>query len=661
MTEIMMIEISKMRALIDKIDEADNEYYLNNNEIISNREYDDLKDQLQKLEETTGVVLSNSPLHKVSGEVASYLEKVKHPKKMLSLDKTKSEEDLKNWLGKNTGLLSYKLDGITVVLSYKNGILAQATTRGNGIFGEDITINAKMFKNIPIKINYDGDLVVRGEAIISYNSFDKINSSLSNEEKYKNPRNLCSGVIRQLNSGDSRLKEVQFILFDVVSNYKDIKSKEELFNEMKYTLGFDVVSFYDVNSENISDHIKNMTEYVKNGYDIPCDGLVLTFDNIDYCNSLGETTHHPRSSIAFKWFDELYSTNLIDVEWNTSRTGLITPVAIFEPIDIDGSTVERASIHNLSIFKKLQFGVGDEIQVYKANMIIPQIEENLTCSNTFEYPKVCPSCGKSTIVETSETGIEILTCHNKDCPAQIIFKLKHFCSRDAMNIKGLSDKKIEIFVERGWLNNLYDLYELKNYKEEMINIPRFGEKSVNNILNAIEESRNIDLQNFLYSLGISAMGRTNSRILCEKFNNDLSKIRNTSIDELLSIDGFGPETANEIVSFFSNKENSNIIDNLLKYITFNKIEEKQKEEKTIEGNFIHGKVFVITGKMINFSNRREIENLIKSKGGIIKTAVSKTVDYLINNNINSIHSKNRTAKELNIPIISEEDFINMLK
>lgn len=654
-----MKEIFEMRTLIDEINKADYEYYLNNNEVISNRKYDELKDQLQKLEEVTGVTLSNSPLHKVSGGISSYLEKVKHPKKMLSLDKTKSEDDLKNWLGKHIGLLSLKLDGITVVLSYKNGTLVQATTRGNGILGEDITINARMFKNVPIKINYDGDLIVRGEAIISYSSFNKINESLLDDKKYKNPRNLCSGIIRQLNSGDDRLKEVQFILFDVVSDYKNIKSKEELFNEMKNTLGFDTVLFYNIDSENINNYIQTLTKYVEDGYDIPCDGLVLTFDNIDYCNSLGETTHHPRHSIAFKWNDDLYETTLTDVEWNTSRTGLITPVAIFEPVEIDGSTVERASIHNLSIFKGLKLGIGDTIQVYKANMIIPQIEENLTCSNTLHYPKICPSCGEPTFIETSETGVEILTCHNEDCPAQIIFKLKHFCSRDAMNIKGLSNKKIEVFVEQGWLNNLYDLYELKNYKNEMIRIPRFGEKSVNNILDAIEESKSVDLQNFLYSLGISAMGRTNSRILCEKFNNDLNMIRNATIDELLSIDGFGPETANEIVSFFTNDENSDIIDNLLKYISFNKVE--QKQEELIEETAISGKVFVITGKMINFSNRKEIENLIKSKGGIIKTTVTKAVNYLINNDINSVHSKNKMAKELNIPIISEQDFINMLK
>ncbi len=646
--------MERMKELIEILTKASRAYYQEDREIMSDFEYDKLYDELTALEKETGVVLSNSPTQKVGHQVLSSLKKVRHESPMLSLDKTKEVTTLESFLGNNKGILSYKMDGLTVVLTYKNGELSQAVTRGNGEIGEDITHNAKFFKNIPLKISFNGELVIRGEAVISFIDFNNINEKLEPEDQYKNPRNLCSGTVRQLNSEISASRNVNFIAFALVKAEGQAfgDDKENRFKWLE-SLGFECVERQNVTSENIAQTVKAFEEKIPSNR-FATDGLVLTFSSIAYSQSLGTTAKFPRDSIAFKWADELAETTLINVDWNTSRTGLINPIAVFEPVELEGTTVERASLHNLSIIENLQLGLGDKITVYKANMIIPQVAEDLTKSNNLEIPAVCPVCGEETEIIALRDG-KALKCPNPNCKAQRISSLEHFVSRDALNIEGLSEATIEKFIEKGFIDNYTDIFKLDKYKTEIVSMDGFGEKSYNNLISAIDKSKNVALPNFIYALGINNVGLSNAKLLCKKCNNSLDEIRKADFDTLISIDGFGDVIADSIVKYFSHQKNNDLINDVLNYLQFTATEDSQTELK------LENVTFVVTGDVHIYKNRKELQGVIEKLGGKVTGSVSAKTNYLINNDVNSSSSKNKKAKELGIPIISEEDFEEMIK
>ena len=646
--------MERMKELIEILTKASRAYYQEDRELMSDFEYDKLYDELTALEKETGIILSNSPTQKVGHQVLSSLKKVRHESPMLSLDKTKEVTALESFLGNNNGILSYKMDGLTVVLTYKNGELSQAVTRGNGEIGEDITHNANFFKNIPLKISFNGELVIRGEAVISFNDFNNINEKLEPEYQYKNPRNLCSGTVRQLNSEISASRNVNFIAFALVKAEGQAfgDDKENRFKWLE-SLGFECVERQNVTSENIAQTVKAFEEKIPSNR-FATDGLVLTFSSIAYSQSLGTTAKFPRDSIAFKWADELAETTLINVDWNTSRTGLINPIAVFEPVELEGTTVERASLHNLSIIENLQLGLGDKITVYKANMIIPQVAEDLTKSNNLEIPAVCPVCGEETEIIALRDG-KALKCPNPNCKAQRISSLEHFVSRDALNIEGLSEATIEKFIEKGFIDNYTDIFKLEKYKTEIVSMDGFGEKSYNNLISAIDKSKSVALPNFIYALGINNVGLSNAKLLCKKCNNSLDEIRKADFDTLISIDGFGDVIADSIVKYFSHQKNNDLINDVLNYLQFTATEDSQTELK------LENVTFVVTGDVHIYKNRKELQGVIEKLGGKVTGSVSAKTNYLINNDVNSSSSKNKKAKELGIPIISEEDFEEMIK
>lgn len=642
--------VEKIKSLVNKLNDARKAYYQQDYEIMSDYEYDKLYDELEQLEKQTSIHLSNSPTKQVGHVVLSQLKKVKHDKKMLSLDKTKDIAKIEDFLGDNDAMLSFKMDGLTIALKYENGELVSAVTRGNGEEGEDITHNCKVFKNIPLKIPFKDELVVRGEALISFEDFDKINESLDITEKYKNPRNLCSGTVRQLNNQVVKDRNVSLLVFALVKCNKNFNKKSEQMDFLK-TLGFETVNYCIVNKNNVKDKILSFEQKIeKNNF--ATDGLVVTFNDILYSQSLGETAKFPKDSIAFKWADDLATTTLLEVEWNTSRTGLINPVAIFEPVELEGTTVNRASLHNISIIKNLKLGIGDTIKVYKANMIIPQIAENETKSDNLKIPEKCNACGGKAEIVQIRDGLA-LKCTNKQCIAKTINSIVHYVSRDAMNITDFSKATIEKFINNGFINNIYDIYNIKDYKENIINMQGFGEKSYTNLINAIEKSKNTTLYNFIYALGVEHIGLNNAKLLCKNFDNDFEKIKNATLEQLVDIDGFGEIMAKSLLNYLTNKENMNIVNKIYPLLNL-KIEENIQENENIKD-----KIFVITGSVEKFKNRKELQQKIESLGGKVSSSVSSKTNYLINNDKNSISSKNKKAKEFNIPIISEDDFLNM--
>lgn len=646
--------MERMKELIEILTKASKAYYQEDREIMSDFEYDKLYDELNALEKETGIILSNSPTQKVGHQVLSSLKKIRHESPMLSLDKTKEVNALESFLGNNKGILSYKMDGLTVVLTYKNGELIQAVTRGNGEIGEDITHNAKFFKNIPLKISFKEELVIRGEAVISFKDFNIINEKLTPENQYKNPRNLCSGTVRQLNSEISASRNVNFIAFALVkANGQDFGDDKESRFKWLENLGFECVERKNVTSANIAETVKEFEEKIPSNR-FATDGLVLTFSSVAYSQSLGTTAKFPRDSIAFKWADELAETTLINVDWNTSRTGLINPIAVFEPVELEGTTVERASLHNLSIIENLQLGLGDKITVYKANMIIPQVAEDLTKSNNLEIPAVCPVCGEDTEIIALRDG-KALKCPNPNCKAQRISSLEHFVSRDALNIEGFSEATIEKFIEKGFIDNYTDIFKLEKYKDEIISMEGFGEKSYTNLIAAIDKSKNVALPNFIYALGINNVGLSNAKLLCKKCNNSLEEIRKADFETLISIDGFGDVIADSIVKYFGHQKNNDLINDVFNYLNFTATEYNDKDLK------LDNITFVVTGDVHIYKNRKELQSVIEKLGGKVTTSVSAKTNYLINNDINSSSSKNKKAKELGIPIISEEDFEKMIK
>lgn len=649
----------RLKELVEILNKASEAYYQKDAEIMSNLEYDKLYDELVALEKETGITLTNSPTIHVGYEVLSELEKQPHASPMLSLDKTKEVDALVSWLGNHEGVLSWKLDGLTVVLTYNNGKLQNAVTRGNGEIGEVITNNAKTFKNVPKMIPYKGTLVLRGEAVIKYSDFNRMNEAIEAvEEKYKNPRNLCSGSVRQLNNEITAKRNVHFYAFSLVADNLDVEEQKEIgfdntmlsrFKWLKEQ-GFDVVEHFVVTSQSLEEKVMDFAARIPDN-DIPSDGLVLSYNDIEYGKSLGRTAKFPRDSIAFKWADELAETSLEDVEWSPSRTGLINPVAIFTPVELEGTTVSRASLHNVSILRALGLGIGDRITVYKANMIIPQVAENLTRSNSLEIPDKCPACGGKTTLQDLN-GVQSLYCMNLECSAKQIKSFSHFVSRNAMNMDGLSDATLEKFIEQGFLKRLPDLFHLDRYQEQIVTLEGFGQKSYDNLMQSIKNARTVSMAKFIYSLGISGIGLANAKVIVSHFHQDFENIRVASQEELVAIDGIGDVLASAFYDFFHNKDKVEMVEELLKEIQFEKEEESDNQS-------LADKTFVITGSVEQFANRNELKSFIEKLGGKVTGSVSKNTDYLINNDTLSNSSKNKKAKELGIPILSEMDFIKL--
>ena len=646
----------RIRELIGTLRAAGRAYYQESREIMSNFEYDKLYDELVSLEKETGIVFANSPTQNVGYEVVSALPKERHEKPMLSLNKTKSVEELADWLGGQTGLLSWKMDGLTIVLTYQNGTLVKAVTRGNGEIGEVITANAKAFVNVPLNISYQGELILRGEAIIRYSDFEKINEQIEDvDAKYKNPRNLCSGSVRQLNSEITAQRQVHFYAFSLVkADGIDFKnSRKEQFEWLK-TQGFEVVEYHEVTKETLPETVKMYSEAIAEN-DTPSDGLVLLYDDIAYGQSLGRTAKFPRDSIAFKWADEIQETKLLYIEWSASRTGLINPVAVFEPVEREGTTVSRASVHNISIMEALELGAGDRITVYKANMIIPQIADNLTRSGVRDIPEVCPVCGGQTEVRRIN-DVKSLYCTNPDCQAKKIKSFTLFTSRDALNIAGLSEATLEKFIGVGMIHEYADIFHLDRHQEEIVEMDGFGQKSYDNLIAAAEKASHTTLPRMVYGLGVAGIGLANAKMICRHFKNDFEAMRHATVEELVEIDGIGEVLAQAWTAFFSDGKNNAIVDHLLAELTF-----EAGDEESSEGadEAFAGMNFVITGSLEHFKNRKELQELIERRGGKVTGSVTSKTNYLINNDVASSSSKNKKARELGVPILSEEEFLKL--
>ena len=644
----------RMRELVELLNRARRAYEQENTEIMSNYEYDQLYDELQGLEQELNTTLASSPTINVGYEVLSELPKERHERPMLSLDKTKDVERLKEFLGDQKAMISWKLDGLTIVLTYRNGELEKAVTRGNGEVGEVITNNAKVFKNIPLRIPYTGELVLRGEAVIGYKDFAEINDEIEDvDARYKNPRNLCSGSVRQLNNKITAQRNVRFYAFTLVrADGVDFENSRLYQMDWLRDQGFDVVEHHPVTRDTIEDEVKWFADHIEKN-DIPSDGLVLVYDDIAYGESLGTTAKFPRDSFAFKWADEIRETTLLEIEWSPSRTGLINPVAVFEPVELEGTTVSRASVHNISIMEELELGVGDRIQVYKANMIIPQIAENLTRSGVRDIPKVCPVCGGETRINM-ENETKTLVCTNPRCQAKHIKSFALFVSRDAMNIEGLSEATLEKFIMNGFIKDFTDIFHLDRYADEIKAMDGFGEKSYMNLQTGIQNARVTTLPRLVYSLGIPNIGIANAKMICRALGNDPEKVMNATADELAQISGVGDVIAGTYVQYFADEEHREIFQKLLAEV------EIPKEEEPEGGQNLAGVNFVITGSVHHFANRGEVKEEIERRGGKVTGSVTSKTNYLINNDVNSTSSKNRKARELGIPIISEEEFLKML-
>lgn len=646
---------SRMQELVAILTDASKAYYQEDREVMSNFEYDELYDELVALEAQSGIILANSPTQAVGYEVATELPKEAHEKAMLSLDKTKEREVLKAFVGTNETLLSWKLDGLTVVLQYSKGKLIKAVTRGNGVIGEVVTQNAKAFSNIPLQIPFKDDLTLRGEAVITYADFAKINSEISDvDAQYKNPRNLCSGSVRQLNSEITAKRHVRFYAFSLVSaTGKEFENSHEKQMQWLGSQGFEIVEYCKVTANTLDTALDYFAENVAKS-NLPSDGLVAIYDDIAYGDSLGTTAKFPRNAIAFKWEDETADTKLIEIEWSPSRTGLINPVAIFEPVELEGTTVSRASVHNISIMKALKLGIGDVIRVYKANMIIPQIAENLTGSGNIEIPERCPACGGMTKIQQT-SDVQSLYCTNSECPAKAIKSFTLFVSRDALNIEGLSEATLEKFIAKGFIRDFGDIFEIEKYKNEIVKMEGFGEKSYDNMVKSIEKARNTTLPRLIYALGIENIGVANAKMICKAYHFDFAEIMNVEPEKLQEVDGIGEVIAQTFTEYFADDKNKSKIKHLLKHIKIEAATESGEEQ------IFEGMNFVVTGSVEHFSNRSEIKEVIENKGGKVTGSVTSNTNYLINNDVTSNSSKNKKAKELEVAIISEEDFIKLAK
>lgn len=643
----------RMKELVELLNRAGKAYYQDAEEMISNLEYDELYDELKSLEEELGTTLAGSPTVNVGYEVLSELPKERHESPMLSLDKTKDIEELRRFIGDQRVMISWKLDGLTIVLTYRDGELFKAVTRGNGEVGEVITNNARVFKNVPLKIAYKGELILRGEAIISYRDFEKINEEIEDADvRYKNPRNLCSGSVRQLNNEITAKRNVRFFAFSLVqAEDVDFHNSRECQMEWLSKQGFEVVEHHMATVDTVEKEVQDFSERIADNA-FPSDGLVLIYDDIAYGLSLGRTSKFPRDSFAFKWADEVRETKFLKIEWSPSRTGLINPVAIFEPVELEGTTVSRASVHNISIMEELELGAGDRIEVYKANMIIPQIARNLTKSGVDDIPKSCPVCGEKTEVR-KVSNAKALYCTNPECQAKHVKAFCLFVSRDALNIEGLSEATLEKFIAKGFIREFSDIFHLDSHSGEIQHMEGFGEKSYKNLIASIEKARQTTLPRVVYSLGITGIGLANAKVICKEFKNDVDAMIHADEETLDAIDGIGGVLAGAFVSYFKDEKHIKILLNLLKEL------EIPEEIADNTERILEGKKFVITGSVTHFANRGEVKELIESLGGKVTGSVTAKTDYLINNDVHSTSSKNKKANELNIPIISEEDFIKI--
>ena len=647
--------MERMRGLVELLNRARRAYEQDDKEIMSNYEYDQLYDELLELEKELNTTLASSPTVNVGYEVLSELPKERHESPMLSLDKTKEVSRLKEFLGDQKAVISWKLDGLTIVLTYREGTLAKAVTRGNGEVGEVVTNNARVFRNLPLHIPYQGELVLRGEAVISYKDFEKINEEIGDADaKYKNPRNLCSGSVRQLNNEITAKRRVRFYAFTLVSaDGVDFRNSRQYQMQWLEEQGFDVVENHLVTAATIDEEVEWFARHIETN-ELPSDGLVLVYDDIAYGQSLGATAKFPRDSFAFKWADEIRETTLKEIEWSPSRTGLINPVAVFEPVELEGTTVSRASVHNISIMEELELGVGDRITVYKANMIIPQIAENLTRSGVKDIPETCPVCGGATrIAMDNET--KTLYCTNPGCQAKHVKSFTLFVSRDAMNIEGLSEATLEKFIANGYVKDLTDLFHLDRYAEEIKNMDGFGEKSYENLQNSVDNARTTTLPRLVYSLGIPNIGIANAKVICRALGNDPERVMNATAEELDEIPGVGDVIAKAYVDYFADEEHRDVFRRLLAEVHI------PEEEETADSQKFAGVNFVITGSVEHFANRAEVKEEIEKRGGKVTGSVTSKTNYLINNDVNSASSKNRKARELGIPILSEEAFLKMLE
>ena len=642
----------RMKELVELLNRAGRAYYQEADEIMTNYEYDALYDELARLEKETGTTLAGSPTAHVGYEVLSELPKERHERPMLSLDKTKDVQALKEWVGSRRTLLSWKMDGLTIVLTYQNGELFKAVTRGNGEVGEVITNNARVFRNIPLRIPFQGELVLRGEAVIGYREFERINEEIPEADaRYKNPRNLCSGSVRQLNNEITAKRNVHFFAFSLVRaegvDFENSHEKEFLWLQGQ---GFETVEYRVVTAENLEEAVRWFSERIEEN-EYPSDGLVALYDDIAYGRSLGQTAKFPRDSMAFKWQDEIRETVLKEIEWSPSRTGLINPVAIFEPVELEGTTVSRASVHNISIMRGLELGVGDTIEVYKANMIIPQIADNKTRSGVRDIPKVCPVCGGATEIRKIN-DVESLYCTNPDCQAKKIKSFTLFVSRDALNIEGLSEATLEKFIARGFIHEFADIFRLSRFREEIVELEGFGEKSYENLISSVEKARKTTLARVIYSLGIPNIGLSGAKLICRQLDDEVERLLAASEEELAAIDGVGPVIAASFTGYFADPEKRERFFRLLSELTLEK-------EETAAVQDLKGKVFVVTGSLTHFSNRAELKELIEKRGGKVTGSVTGKTDYLINNDTESSSSKNKKARELGIPVISEEEFLKL--
>lgn len=650
----MTSKADRIKELTEILNRASKAYYMQDTEIMSNYEYDALYDELVQLEKETGITLSNSPTIHVGYEVVSELPKEEHEYPMLSLDKTKDVQTLSDWLGDQMGVLSWKMDGLTIVLTYDNGELVKAVTRGNGYVGEVITNNAKVFKNVPHRIAFKGKLTLRGEAVIKYSDFNALNNQIEDSEaKYKNPRNLCSGSVRQLNNAVTAERNVFFFAFTlVVAEGEDFHNSRMQQFEWLRSQGFDVVEHVQVDRESLPSYVSQFAERITEN-DFPSDGLVLILEDIAYGESLGTTAKFPRNAIAFKWADEIRETHLLDVEWSASRTGLINPIAVFEPVELEGTTVSRASLHNISILRALQLGRGDLIQVYKANMIIPQIAENLTRSDSLEIPSVCPVCGETTEIR-SLNDVSSLYCLNEECPAKHVKQFSLFVSRDAFNIEGMSEATLEKLIQHGFLHEPADLFHLDNYHDEIVQLDGFGEKSYQRLMASVQKARKITLAKLIYSLGILNIGLSNARLLCRHYKNDLQALMSASTEELTAIDGIGPVIAGSFTDYFADEHHKKKLEDLLGEV------EIEQENFEAEDRIFDGKIFVITGSLEHFKNRNALKELLEEKGAKVAGSVSSKTSYLINNDAASASSKNKKARELGVSVITEEELMALM-
>ena len=645
----------RMQELVELLNRARRAYEQEDTEIMSNYEYDRLYDELEGLERELGTTLASSPTVNVGYEVLSELPKERHEKPMLSLDKTKDVEQLKSFLGEQKAVISWKMDGLTIVLTYQNGRLQKAVTRGNGEVGEVITNNAKVFRNLPLQIPYQGELILRGEAVIGYKDFERINEQIEDvDARYKNPRNLCSGSVRQLNNEITARRNVKFFAFTLVkadgAEFENSRMQQLSWLEKQ---GFEVVEHHLADRASIEEEVAWSSEQLVHN-DFPSDGLVLVYDDIAYGQSLGTTAKFPRDSYAFKWADEIRETTLLEIEWSPSRTGLINPVAIFEPVELEGTTVSRASVHNISIMEDLELGVGDVIQVYKANMIIPQIAENLTRSGVKDIPQVCPVCGGATKIQM-KNETKTLYCTNPECQAKHLKSFALFVSRDAMNIEGLSEATLEKFIGEGFIRDFTDIYHLDRYEETIKTLEGFGEKSYAKLITSVENSRSTTMPKVIYSLGIANIGLSNAKMICRAFDNDPQRMMQATVEELVDIQGVGEVIARTFVDYFSDETHRDLFKRLLEEVKL------QKEEGEESAQIFENMNFVITGSVEHFANRREVKEIIESRGGKVTGSVTGKTNYLINNDVQSASSKNKKAKELNVPIISEAQFLEMLE